>query len=127
MPRRPKVQIQHAEIVRVFADRLREVRRARNVTQAELARRAGVPASYVSDLEKAKAAPGIDLVDRLAKALETSVADLLSAAPPPETEAQLRDRLKRLFDELLRKSDRDVLATLDALLALLRELSTRRR
>lgn len=120
-------RIRHAEIVYLFAERLKEVRRSRNMTQAELARRAYVPSSYISDLEKAKTAPGIDLVDRLAKALETSVADLLPEASPPETTEGLREQAKRLLDDLLQTADRDVLLAVNALLTLLRELSTKRR
>jgi len=120
-------RIRHAEIVRLFAERLKEVRRSRNMTQAELARRAHVPPSYISDLEKAKVAPGIDLVDRLAKALETSVTDLLPGAAPPETPVDLRNQARRLLDDLLPAAERDVLLAVNSVLALLRELSTLRR
>lgn len=120
-------RIRHAEIVQLFAERLREVRRSRNMTQAELARSAYVPSSYISDLEKAKAAPGIDLVDRLAKALETTVTDLLPTVAPPETPAGLREQVKRLLDDLLPTADRDVLLAVNSVLTLFRELSTKRR
>src|SRR5205823_8138284 len=56
-----KPRIQHAEVVGLFAARLREVRRSRGLTQAELAQRATVTASYVWRLESGGAAPGIDL------------------------------------------------------------------
>ena len=62
-------RIRHAEIVELFAARLREVRHSRGMTQAELARQAHVTVSYIGRLESAGAAPGIDLVERLAKAL----------------------------------------------------------
>src|SRR4051794_259354 len=42
-----KHQIRHDEIVRQFAERLREQRRARGLTQAELAQRAEVTETYV--------------------------------------------------------------------------------
>jgi transcriptional regulator with XRE-family HTH domain len=120
-------RIRHTENVHFFAERLKEVRRSRNMTQAELARRASVPSSYISDLEKAKTAPGIDLVDRLAKALETSVTDLLPAAAPPETLASLREQAKMLLDDLVQAADRDVLLAVKSVLSLFRELSTKRR
>lgn len=97
------------------------------MTQAELARRASVPSSYISDLEKAKVAPGIDLVDRLAKALEISAMNFLPAATPPETPAGLRAQAKGILDDLLQTADRDVLQAVNSLLSLLRELSTKRR
>lgn len=127
MPRRRKYQIQHTEIVRQFAERLREARNSQNLTQADLARRAHLPPSYVSDLEKAKKAPGIDLVDRLAKALDITARDLLPAEAPPVKPADLREQAQTLLHDLLQRADRDVVATLNSLMQLLRELSTRRR
>lgn len=110
-----------------FAERLKEVRRCRYMTQAELARKAYVLSSYISDLENVKTAPGIDLVDRLAKALETSATDFLPESTSPETPAVLAEQTKRLLDDLLRTADRDVLRAINSLLTLLRELSTKRR
>ena len=57
-----KTRIQHDEIVQLFAIRLKELRRAAGLTQAELARKAQVTTSYVGRLESGGAAPGIDLV-----------------------------------------------------------------
>src|SRR5690242_5583504 len=96
-----KARIEHAEIVRLFAARLREVRHSRGLTQAELARQAHVTVSYIGRLESAGAAPGIDLVDRLARALGTTVADLLPTTAPSDTLAVLRDQARRLFESLL--------------------------
>lgn len=120
-------RIAHAEIVHLFAERLRELRQLRNLTQAELARKTHLPSSYISDLENAKTAPGIDLVDRLARALETSATNLLPGTVAPETPAGLRDQAMRLLEDLLRTADRDVLRAVNSLLTLLRELSTKRR
>ncbi|MCB9921814.1 MAG: helix-turn-helix transcriptional regulator [Planctomycetaceae bacterium] len=44
---------------------MRELRRSRGMTQAELARLAQITTSYVGRLESGGAAPEIDLVDRL--------------------------------------------------------------
>jgi transcriptional regulator with XRE-family HTH domain len=120
-------RIRHAEIVRLFADRLREVRLSLNLTQVELARLAHVPAPHISDLENAKVAPGIDLVDRLAKAMQTTATDLLPAATTVETLEDLKDQAKRLLEDVLQEADRDILLTVRSVLSQLRELSTRRR
>ena len=50
------------------------------MTQAEPARQADVSATHLSDLENADIAPGIDLVDRLTRALGTILALLAEAA-----------------------------------------------
>ena len=120
-------RIQHAEIVELFAARLREVRHSRGMTQAELARQAQITVSYVGRLESAGAAPGIDLVERLAKALGTTVADLLPVTAPPDTAAILRERAKALAESLVHSADRETLMMLCPLLARLVEMAGRGR
>lgn len=119
--------IDHAEIVQNFAARLREVRCSRGLTQAELARAARITASYVWRLESAGAAPGIDLVARLAAALGTNVHDLLPATESPETIGVLQERATTLFDGLIKTADRETLLMLCPLLARLGESPTRKR
>ena len=126
MPKR-QVQIQHGEIVRRFAARLRELRLSRGMTQAELARQVKITAAYVGRLEAAGATPGIDLVERLAVALGTTVADLLPSSSPPETLPLLRDQASKLFESLLKWADRETLLMICPLLARLAESPTRRR
>ena len=122
-----KPVIQHAEIVERYSARLRELRSSRGLTQVELARKAGVTASYVWRLESGGAAPGIDLVERLATALGTTVHDLLPTTVAPETVVVLRDQARKLFEGLLESADRETLLMLNPLLARLGESPTRRR
>jgi transcriptional regulator with XRE-family HTH domain len=122
-----KPQIKHAEIVELFAARLRELRLSRGMTQEALARAAHVTTSYVGRLESAGAAPGIDLVERLAKALGTTTHDLLPTSAPPETLSLLQDQAQKLFATLLESADRETLLMLNPLLARLGESPTRRR
>jgi transcriptional regulator with XRE-family HTH domain len=63
-----KTPIRHDPAVESFAGKLREIRRSRGMTQKDLARQAHVTESYLSRLESAQIAPGIDLVARLARA-----------------------------------------------------------
>lgn len=120
-----KTRIEHAEIVRLFAARLRELRHSRGLTQAELARHAHVTTSYIGRLEAGGAAPGIDLVDRLATALGTSVNDLLPTSVSPDTQALLKDQARRLFEALVGAADRETLLMLCPLLARLNESTNR--
>jgi hypothetical protein len=71
--------------------------------------------------------PGIDLVDRLAKALRAAAGDLLPAEAAPETPAALQEQVRQLVEELVEHADRDVLVAVNAFLTLMRELTTRRR
>jgi len=126
MPKR-NITIKQAPIVEQFATRLRQVRCSRGMTQAEVARRSRVAISYVWKLESGTAAPGIDLVSRLAAALGTTVHDLLPVGEPPDSLTMLRDRAKALLDDLLQSADEPTLTMLCPLLARLGESPTRRR
>jgi transcriptional regulator with XRE-family HTH domain len=124
---RRKSRIEHDEIVQLFAARLRELRRSRGLTQTELARGAGVTPTYIGRLESAGASPGIDLVDRLARALGTTTHDLLPTTARPDTLAMLREQARRLFDGLVQAADRETLQMLCPLLARLGESPDRSR
>jgi transcriptional regulator with XRE-family HTH domain len=121
-----KVRIEHDEVVRRFAGRLRELRVERGMTQADLARRARVTATYVSKLESAGAAPGIDLVGKLAAALGATVADLIPLPPPADPAAVAREQARALFDALMKSADPQTFALLNPFLALLVESSGKR-
>jgi transcriptional regulator with XRE-family HTH domain len=122
-----KDRIEHAQVVRLFGVRLRELRTNRGMTQADLAERAQVTVTYIGRLEGGGAAPGIDLVERLATALGTTMADLLPVEAPRDSVAVLKAHAKRLFEELLGKADRDTLLMLNPLLARLVESLARNR
>ena len=61
----------------VFARNLRRYRRAARLSQEELAHRSDIDRTYISSLERGVYASSIDVVDRLATALEIQAADLL--------------------------------------------------
>lgn len=65
------------EIREVFALNLRKLRHARRLSQEELAHRADIDRAYISALERCVYAAGINVVDRLARALDVEAADLL--------------------------------------------------
>ena len=122
-----KKQIKHAAIVDRFASRLRELRNSRGMRQADLAQAAKITTSYVGRLESGGAAPGIDLVARLANALGTSIEDLIGGEAAPDEESVLRKRAKSLFSDLMESADRETLLMLCPLLARLGESPTRKR
>lgn len=121
-----KIPIAHDEVVARFARRLREVRVGLGMTQADLAGRAGVTPTYVSKLEAAGAAPGIDLVGKLAAALGTEVTDLLPSTAPADPSAVSREQAKRLFATVLAAADPQTFALLNPFLAMLAESSGKR-
>ncbi len=66
------------EIRDVLAHNLKRLRADRGLSQEDLAALADIDRTYISSLERSIYAAGIDVVDRLAKALGVSVAALLA-------------------------------------------------
>jgi transcriptional regulator with XRE-family HTH domain len=71
------------DIREVFARNLRRYRRAARLSQEELAHRSDIDRTYISSLERGVYAASIDVVDRLATALEIQAADLLIRPSTP--------------------------------------------
>lgn len=63
------------------ATAVRDLRRVRNLSQRQLAGRMGVPRTYISKIENAKAMPTLNSLDRLARALQVDISVLLRSAP----------------------------------------------
>ena len=114
MPTR-KSQIKQDPIVTAFAERLRELRAARGLTQKQLAGAAKVTLSYVSKLESAGAAPGLDLMQRLATALGVEISDFLPKVAMGDLVEQ-KASARRLLEEIISKSGDQTLAAIIALL-----------
>lgn len=62
-----------------LAANVKYVRERRGLTQADLAKRSGVPRSTVANLETGTANPTLQVLSRVARALDLSVEELLSA------------------------------------------------
>ena len=62
--------------------RIRSLRRARQVTLRELAERAGVTESFLSQVEREVTSPSIASVQRIARALDLGIAELFVEEPP---------------------------------------------
>ncbi|ADV83731.1 helix-turn-helix domain protein [Terriglobus saanensis SP1PR4] len=62
------------------ASAVRDLRLVRNLSQRQLAGRMGVPRTYISKIENGKAMPTIGSLERLARALQVDISDLLRDA-----------------------------------------------
>lgn len=67
---------------------LRRIRVAAGASQERLAADAAIDRAYLGGLERQVENPTVDLLDRLADALEVSVADLFIEPKPGEPEPQ---------------------------------------
>jgi transcriptional regulator with XRE-family HTH domain len=62
-------------------NRIRTLRRAQGLTQAQLARRVGVAQPYINEIERGKKRPSVDVLERLCDSLGGSADYLLDVAP----------------------------------------------
>ena len=67
------------EIRDVFAQNLRRIRQAKSMSQEDLAHRASIDRTYVSALERGVYSPTIEVVAKIADALEVQIVELLTA------------------------------------------------
>ncbi|OAI48384.1 hypothetical protein AYO44_07050 [Planctomycetaceae bacterium SCGC AG-212-F19] len=126
MPAKKK-KVTQPEVVRLFSEKLRERRNEMGLTQEAVALSAGITPSHLRRLESGMAAPGLDVIARLASVLSVPVAELLPASAQADTVAALRDQSRRLFDDLMKQADREVLKVLNGLLFRLNEAQSRGR
>ena len=84
-----------------FGERLRQLRKEKNLTLRGLAEAAGIDFTYLSKIENGKAgySPGADTIRALAAVLEADPLDLLQLADkvPPELQGVSEDAKARRF------------------------------
>lgn len=73
-----------------IAQSIRNLRQRAGLSQRQLALRMAVPRTYVSKIENEKATPTLSSLERLARALEVSLPELLTGGQPSREE-QLRE------------------------------------
>jgi len=84
----------------IFQERLRTAREFRELSQGELAQRAGLQASAVSHFETGTRKPSFDNLKRLADALKVSTDYLLGRTTEMQATAASADRLHRHYSGL---------------------------
>ena len=93
----------------MLSENLQVLRKAKGLSQEELAEQIHVVRQTVSKWEKGLSVPDADLLIRLAEALGTSVSGLLGDTVTPEETPeiqQLSEKLARLNEELARQKKR---------------------
>ncbi|MBV8644727.1 MAG: helix-turn-helix transcriptional regulator, partial [Candidatus Eremiobacteraeota bacterium] len=79
-----------------FGTQLRQARTRQKMTQETLASLARIDKAYISNLEHGKRLPSVDVVDRLAKALEIPALDLIGGTDVMAKYAEERNILSEL-------------------------------
>ena len=65
-------------VAKIFGERVREKRRARKLTQVQVAERAGMFQHHISQLENGEVMPTLETILKLAAAIGCKPTDLLS-------------------------------------------------
>lgn len=110
----------NAEVaMELFAERLRELRERRGLTQARLAELLEVSPRVYNRWETGAAAPRLDTVVRIADLLEVSLDELVGRAKPQETEFRIHNpklhKLYREIDGLSDEAQQALIVVLDSL------------
>lgn len=83
-----------------LGQRIRDHRTRAELTQAELARRAGISKAYLSELEgESGRRPSADVLLRIADALGTTIAELLGRSLEPREPARIPEGLRQFARE----------------------------
>jgi len=97
-----------AEMLEGFAQRLRELRKNRNLSQTELGRLAGLHYTHIGRFERGTSRPSGDTLKRLADALGVTSDYLLDGAATEAAKARFEDReLLKQFQEVEQLPDED--------------------
>lgn len=88
------------------ANKIKALRKARNISQHELEERSGVSQSAISSIERGEKAPTIETLQMLANGLRVPVTDLLDEIEKPAVNIGGLD--EQLIEMLVNLPDRDV-------------------
>lgn len=115
---RPKVIVHMA--LKIFSNRLKQLRKERGLSQTDLAQRCNLNLSDISRYERGTVSPSLENFVKLAQALEVSSDELLfessNDSNTPPRNLKLLDRLQEV--DALDKHDQDaVLRLIDAMIA----------
>jgi len=83
-----------------FGDTLRETRQRKELSQSDLAEKAGLQPSAISHFESGRRMPSFDNMKKLADALTVTIDFLMGRKEQPETAGPSSDQLFRNFGQL---------------------------
>ena len=86
----------------LLGKRIREIRKSQGLSQEKLAERASISAQYVSNIERGKENPTLDLLLRLAEALRVSLGQMCDFHTVEETD---KKKMRTAVIGILRSAD----------------------
>jgi transcriptional regulator with XRE-family HTH domain len=100
-----------------FGDTLKRIRKAKGMTQDQVAERASLSTPYISDVERGRANPTLSTAEKLAAALQVDVPALFNFGRNPVKPAEIRQCLEALLHDM---DDRDLKGIYSAILKVFR-------
>jgi len=93
----------------IFVQNLRKHRRKCGLTQAQLAEKVNVSTHHIGMIELSRNNPTLELVERIAEALNIKIYELFMDSVSPHAEferlrLEIREDMKQLLDETLNKA-----------------------
>ncbi len=92
----------------IFGSNLRHYRKARRVTQAQLAEQADLSTEMIGRIERGTTAPSFETIERLTKALEIPEAVLFSPAMLTVPAGERGQLLQKINNQLSRLNESDL-------------------
>ena len=94
------------ELQKKLGNKIRELRKKREMTQASLAEKTGLSDNFIGLLERGQTTPSLETLDRISKALKVPIRELFDFETTGKvSKERLLQELNRMLKE---KSDEDV-------------------
>ena len=94
------ISMRKQEIMQATADRIRYLRKQRDISQEELALRAGINTVYYGQIERGQKCPTVDTLYNIAAGLEVPLPDLVrfdaTLSPSEDADAYIMRLIKRI-------------------------------
>ena len=88
------------EQLRAVGKKIQEMRRERNLTQAEVAERCELTINYIGKVERGEAQPTLEVLFSIANALKTNLSTLFILLDHPLSKEDTKRRIRELLDQL---------------------------
>lgn len=112
--------------IRLLGLRVREVRKAKGLSQSELAERASLSLNFVGLVERGVTSPSLTTLSRIARSLGVSVSDLFLTAEAIQRSSRNHELLQRLIILLRRRKTADVQLILDLASRIIEHMDSRK-
>jgi transcriptional regulator with XRE-family HTH domain len=113
--------------IKLLGLRVREVRKAKGLSQSALAERASLSLNFIGLVERGVTSPSLATLFRIARSLGVSVADLFLTAEAIQRSSRNQELLQRLILLLRRRRSADVQLVLDFTSRILEHIDGRKR